>query len=144
MTTDTAYPQAKADTDNRHFLEEWQEGRLVFQACESCGRKFFYARPLCPHCWSDALEWVAARGEGEIVSYSLIHRPNHPSFLGEVPIALAEIRLLEGVRLLARVVGAGPGSLRTGMPVRLLSKSEASRFPLPTFRPQKSRVGDDR
>lgn len=138
MTTDTAYPRAKADADNRHFLEEWQEGRLVFQTCGSCGCKFFYARPLCPHCWSDALAWVPATGEGKVVSYSLIYRPNHQSFLGEVPIALAEIRLLEGVTLLARIVGASPDSIQTGMPVRLLPKSEATRFPLPTFRPQTS------
>lgn len=138
MTTDTAYPQVRSDTDNRHFLDEWREGRLVLQTCGSCGRRFFYARPLCPHCWSDELAWAPAKGEGEVVSYSFIYRPNHPSFLGEVPIALAEIRLVEGVTLLARVIDAAPDSMRTGMPVRLLSKSEASRFPLPTFRPQKS------
>lgn len=138
MTADTAYPQPQADSDNRHFLKSWREGRMVLQTCSSCGRKFFYARPLCPHCWSDALTWLPAAGEGEVVSFSLIHRPNHPAFLSEVPIALAEIRLIEGVTLLARIVGADPESLRTGMPVRLVSKSEASRFPLPTFRPQKS------
>jgi len=144
MTVNAAYPQAIADADNRHFLEEWREGRLAFQACGSCGRKFFYARPLCPHCWSDALAWEAAGGEGEVVSYSLVYRPNHPSFLGEVPIALAEIRLREGVTLLARVVGAAPESLRSGMSVRLLSKSEAGRYPLPTFRPRQSGPGHDR
>lgn len=131
-----AFPQARADTDNRQFLEEWHEGRLAFQACGSCGHKFFYARPLCPNCWSDALSWVLAKGKGDVVSFSLVHRPNDPAFLSEVPIALAEIRLEEGVILLARIVDAKPEAIRSGMPVRLVSKSEASRFPLPTFRPQ--------
>ena len=135
MTGNAEYPQPQADTDNRRFLESWREGRLALQACGSCGRKFYYARPLCPHCWSEALTWLPAAGVGEVISYSLIHRPNHPSFFGEVPIALAEIRLVEGVTLLARVVGAAPGLLRSGLPVRLVSIPEAARFPLPTFEP---------
>jgi hypothetical protein len=85
------------------------------------------------------LTWLPAAGDGEVVSFSLIHRPNHPSFFGEVPIVLAEIRLVEGVTLLARIVGAAPNSLRSGLPVRLVSKSEAARFPLPTFEPMQSR-----
>ena len=138
MNPHPAYPQPRADADNRRFLEEWREGRLVFQACGSCGHKFLYARALCPQCWSDALSWVSAKGEGEVVSFSLIYRPNDPAFFDEVPIALAEIRLLEGPALLARIVGAHPGSLKSGMLVCLLSKPEASRFPLPTFGPLKS------
>ena len=138
MTGNAGYPQPQADADNRQFLESWREGKLALQACRSCGRKFYYARPLCPHCWSDALTWLPAAGVGEVVSFSLIHRPNHPSFFDEVPIALAEIRLVEGVTLLARIVGAEPGLLRAGIPVRLVSKSEAARFPLPTFEPARS------
>lgn len=139
MTAHTAYPQPHADSDNRHFVESWREGRLVLQKCGSCGRAFFYARPLCPYCWSDALTWLPSAGDGELVSFSLIHRPNHSSFFEEVPIVLAEIHLVEGVTLLARVVDVAPDSLHVGMPVCLISTSEAKRFPLPTFRPQGSR-----
>jgi len=136
MTAGPAYPRPRADADNRHFLDEWREGRLALQACSSCGHKFFYARPLCPNCWSDGLTWISAKGEGEVVSFSLIYRPNDPAFLGEVPIALAEVRLTEGVALLARIVDANPASIRTGMRVGLLPKAEAARFPLPAFRPK--------
>ncbi len=138
MTSHPAYPQPRADRDNQHFLDEWRDGRLAFQTCAACGQKFFYPRPLCPHCWSDRLTWTPAKGEGQVVSFSLVHRPNDPAFFAEAPIALAEIRIEEGPTLLARIVGAAPESIRTGMPVRLVPKSEAARFPLPAFKPERS------
>ena len=139
MTTHPAYPQPRVDRDNQHFIDEWRDGgRLAFQTCGACGQKFFYPRPLCPHCWSDGLSWTPAQGAGEIVSFSLVYRPNDPAFFDEAPIALAEIRIAEGPTLLARIIGAAPDSIRTGMPVRLVPKSEAGRFPLPAFKPEKS------
>lgn len=133
MTSHSAYPQPRADRDNQHFLDEWRDGRLAFQACGSCGHKFFYPRPLCPHCWSDQLTWMQAEGRGQVVSFSLVHRPNDPAFIDEAPIALAEIRIAEGPTLLARLVDAASESIQMGMPVRLVPKSGAGRFPLPAF-----------
>lgn len=137
MTSETlGYPQAQEDGDNRGFLEAWRRGSLAIQACGGCGRSFFYPRPLCPHCWSDKLGWRTLSGEGEVVSFSLIYRPNHASFFDEVPIVLAEIAVADGVTLLGRIVGAEADKIRTGMMVRLVGPSEASRYPLPTFRPE--------
>lgn len=136
MTAETfAYPQPQADRDNEAFLAAWREGRLLLQSCGNCGRSFFYPRPLCPHCWSDALSWKPVPGRGEVVSFSLIHRSNHQSFFGEVPIVLAEVRVAEEVTLLTRIVSVNPGSVRSGMAVRLVLTPEAGRYPLPTFQP---------
>jgi uncharacterized OB-fold protein len=136
MTSESAeYPRAQEDGDNRGFLEAWRDGRLAVQACGACSRRFFYPRPLCPHCWSDRLSWQSLPSEGEVVSFSLIYRPNHPSFFDEVPIIFAEIRMAEGVTLLARIVGAVAEDVHSGMAVRLVGKSEATRYPLPTFQP---------
>jgi len=128
-----SYPQPEEDSDNRAYLAAWREGRLRIQACGDCGRRFLYPRPLCPHCWSAALSSEDAAGSGKIVSFSLIWRPNHPSFLDEVPIALAEVRLAEGIPLLARIVGIAPPEIRSGLAVRLVAAPEAARYPLPTF-----------
>jgi uncharacterized OB-fold protein len=70
-----------------------------------------------------------------IVSFSLVYRPNHPSFNEEIPIVLAEIELREGVSLIARVVCDEPQGVRSGMAVRLLAGERARRYPLPTFAP---------
>jgi len=130
-----SYPQPREDLDNRPFLEAWRDGRLRLQTCSECRRSFFYPRPRCPHCWSDRLVWDELPGEGEVVSFSLIHRPNHSSFFDEVPIVLAELRVAEGVTLLARIVGVSSDMVRTGMRVHLLK--QPNRYPLPTFEPDK-------
>ena len=127
-----SYPQPKVDGDNAPFVAAWHEGRLLLQYCTTCVRFIFYPRPICPHCWSDRLEWRETAGLGTIVSYCGIQRPNHAAFLGEVPILLAEIRLDENVCLLGRVIAS---EIRSGMKVELIRDPEATgRFPLPVFR----------
>lgn len=128
------YPQPQEDGDNRPLIEGWRQGRLMLQHCADCGRRFFYPRPLCPHCWSERLDWGAAAGHGEVVSFSLIHRPNDAAFFAEAPIVLAEIMLAEGVVLLARIVDTAPEAVAMGMGVELVPLPEAARYPLPTFR----------
>lgn len=132
---DSTYPQPMEDSTNRPFLEAWRDGRLVVQRCRDCGLTFFYPRPMCPRCWSAELQWVESQGRGRIVSFSRIHRPVHPSFADEIPVVLAEIALSEGATLLARVVCEDPMAIASGMPVTLLAKPAADRYPLPTFRP---------
>lgn len=131
MAEGPGYPRPHEDADNRPMLEAWREGRLVVQRCTECGAAASYPRPLCPHCWSDRLGFEEASGQGEIVAWSLVHRPNHESFLDEIPIVLAEIAVPEGASLIARVVCA-PGAVRTGAAVELVT--DPWRYPLPTFR----------
>ncbi|TEA78915.1 Zn-ribbon domain-containing OB-fold protein [Allopusillimonas ginsengisoli] len=124
------------DRDNRTYLEGWKNGSLMLQQCAGCHAMIFYPRPMCPHCWSDSLSWIKASGRGRVVSYSMIHRPNHPSFNDETPIALAEIVLEEGPTLLARVLSQ---DVKSGMAVELANDPESvARYPLPIFRPRLS------
>lgn len=128
------YPSPVEDVDNRPFLETWRDGALYLQRCRACGRSIFYPRPACPHCWSDDIEWCRSAGVGEIVSFSRIYRPNHEAFARDVPIVLAEIRLREGVALLARVIGDHT-QVRSGAGVELLADGwRQHRLPLPAFR----------
>ena len=96
MAEAPGYPKPQEDADNRPMLQAWREGRLVVQRCAQCGAAASYPRPLCPHCWSDRLGFEEASGRGEIVAWSLVHRPNHESFMAETPLVLAEIALPEG------------------------------------------------
>lgn len=130
--TTKAYPQAVMDSDNRQYLEGWKQGNLMLQQCCGCRQFVFYPRPMCPHCWSDQLDWIKASGKGVVVSYSLVHRPNHVAFADEVPITLAEIMLEEGVGMLARVLS---DDIASGMRVELINDAESvQKYPLPIFR----------
>ena len=131
--TKASYPAPREDADNAAFLNAWRQGRLVFQSCAACGKSIFYPRPICPHCWSDRVESREASGKGQIVSYSLVLRPNDPAFNDEVPIVLAEVELSEGVSLIARIIDCDAGDVRSGRPVELPSKAACARYPLPVF-----------
>ncbi len=104
---------ANCAREGQPFLDGWREGRLTLPRCTDCTRLFFYPRAACPHCWSDAIEWVTASGGGTVVSYSLVHRPNDESFFDEVPIVLVELALDEDVTILARVL-CDPAAARSG------------------------------
>jgi uncharacterized protein len=134
--TASRYPAPRCDPDNRPLLDAWRDGRLVLPQCRACGRVFFYPRPLCPHCSSDALAWSAASGRATIVSFSLVRRPNHPAFNDELPIVLAELLLDDGPSMLARIVQVAPEAVSIGMHVDLVPLPLARAFPLPTFRPE--------
>ena len=134
MTQKIAYPQPCEDEDNAAFLAGWREGRLLLQRNRSGGPAFFYPRPICPHTGSRDLIPVEASGRGEIVSFTLITRPNHPSFNEEVPIILAEIALEEGAKLLGRIIAADATAVKSRAKVETLPMPDAARYPLPTFR----------
>ena len=129
------YPKPHADQINEPYLEAWAEGRLRLQACNGCGALIFYPRPLCPHCWSSDLDWIEHSGRSNVVSFSLVERPNHAAFFGETPIILAEVKLQDGPSMLARIICGDPAAVRTGLTLELLPAEEGKRYPLPTFRP---------
>lgn len=129
--TMSSYPLPAHCCDNARYLDGWKVGKLMLQMCCNCKNYIFYPRPMCPHCWSDRLIWEQASGHGKVISYSLVYRPNHPSFNEEVPIALAEIKLAEGVTILARILEVIP---RSGMRVTMATDQSATqRYPLPVF-----------
>lgn len=128
------YPQPIEDEDNRPFLDGWRSGRLFLQQSRQGGPLFFYPRPICPYSGSRDLEWKEVSGMGRIVSYSLVMRPNDPSFNDEVPIILAEIELEEGASLLGRIVQTDATRVGSGASVELLPPTQAGRYPLPAFR----------
>lgn len=82
-------------------------GQLLLRRCRDCGHWHFLPRVLCPHCWSEALDWVPASGAGWIHSFSIVRRAPLPAFAPLTPYVVALIDLAEGPRMLANIVGSG-------------------------------------
>lgn len=133
MSEELAYPQPWRDEDNAPFLDGWCDGKLKLQRARAGGPLFFYPRPICPFTGSDDLIWVDVSGQGRIVSFSIVHRPNHPAFNAEAPIILAEVELDEGATLLARIVGCSAADVKSGARIALAPQGDGRRYPLPTF-----------
>jgi len=121
MNLDSQIPRPLPDGDTRPYWEGVARGELRIQRCAACGRHVFYPRALCPHCHSERLVWVTASGDGAIYSYTVVHRAFGP-FVAQTPFVVALVELVEGVRMLTRIVdadGGVPEGIRIGAPVRV-------------------------
>jgi uncharacterized protein len=118
------------DRDTAPFWEGARQGELRIQLCGSCGRHVFYPRAVCPHCLSDALEWVRASGRGTVYSFTVVHRTSE-EFRAEVPFPVGLVDLDEGVRMMARLDVADPV---VGMPVEVVFERVSEELSLPHFK----------
>lgn len=125
-------PGPRLTTWNRPYFAQARD--LYLQHCNRCGTWVFYPRAVCPACLSDeALEWRQASGEGTILSYSLVHRPQHPGFYDDVPIPLVAVQLKEGPTVISELVDADPDEIAIGLPVRVVRVPVDDENTLPKF-----------
>ncbi|NDZ18847.1 hypothetical protein C7T35_37930 [Variovorax sp. WS11] len=127
-------PQPEPNGDSRPYWDAAREGRLLIRSCTSCGRMHFMPRHLCPHCWSDVLQWVESRGDGVVHTFSVIHRAPTPAFAAGAPYVIAMIDLDEGPRMFANVIGESALAVRIGDRVKVTFEDRGDGARLPQFR----------
>src|SRR5260221_14246851 len=103
--------------DTRPFWEAAREGKLLIKRCASCGKRHFYPRPFCPHCWSADVDWEEASGRATVYTYSIVHQNDLPPFNERVPYVAAIIDLAEGPRMMTNIVEVEPERVTVGMAV---------------------------
>jgi uncharacterized OB-fold protein len=99
------------------FFARARRGELTAIRCDRCGALAIPPRALCPECGQRAWSPVLLAGDGEIASYTVI-RVAPRGHTGDVPYAIAAVRLTEGVSLLGRVVDIPLDRLAVGLKVR--------------------------
>ena len=127
-------PLPVIDAGTKPFWDAARDHRLLIPCCRSCGKHHFYPRELCPHCHSDDLEWVYARGEGEIYSYTIARKPAGPVFAADVPYVIALIALDEGPRMLTNIVTSDVEQVRIGDRVTVSFEDVTADLTLPKFK----------
>ena len=110
------------------FWAACEQHRLLVPHCRACGRAHWYPRAVCPHCWSQDLDWREAKGDGVIYSFSTVPR-------AVPPYVIAYVTLAEGPTMLTNIVGADAATLRIGQTVRLQFAGTDGGPPLPVFAP---------
>ena len=133
--TDPDYPKPLPviDPGTRPFWDAAKEHRLSIPKCRDCGQHHFYPRELCPHCHSDALDWVDVTGEGEVYSFTVARRPAGPAFADDVPYVIALIALDEGPRMLTNIVTDDVDTVAIGDRVRVRFVDVTAEVTLPRF-----------
>jgi uncharacterized OB-fold protein len=121
----------------------WQaaaRGELQLPRCEACAKFHFYPRTACPHCGSQKLAWQTVSSQGEVYSYTVVHRAPSKGFEALVPYVVAVIALDEGPHLMTRLTGLPPDQARIGLRVQVEFEAQADEQEddtrLPVFRPQ--------
>ena len=114
--------------DERYF-EAAAEGKLLLKRCNDCGEHHHYPRALCPSCFSDKVEWVQAKGTGEIYTYSVTRRG------GPTPYCIAYVTLDEGPRLMTNIVDCDLDSIKCGQKVKVSFKKTENGASVPVFVP---------
>lgn len=98
-------PQPRVNRINAPFWSACNEHKLLIQQCQAsdCGRWAYFPRVCCPRCGSGDLEWKQASGKGTIETFTVIRRPQHPSFFTEAPYYFIAVRLEEGPLMYSRL-----------------------------------------
>lgn len=133
MSTDTTLPVPVANADSLTYWNAAREDRLVIRKCKGCGELHFMPRHLCPHCWSDQLEWVDAKGTGSIHSFTIVRRASDPAFASLVPYVVALVDLDEGPRMMANILGPDALSAAIGDRVQVGFQARGDDAKVPQF-----------
>jgi hypothetical protein len=77
--------------------------------------------------------WAPSTGRGALYSWTVVWRPQHPTFV--VPYAPAVVEVDEGWFHIGAVIGCEPEELRAGMPVAVEFHPVSDDVVLPYWRP---------
>ena len=96
--------------------------------CSACGQVHYYARALCPFCFSDRTQLQQASGSGTIYTYSVMRRT-------PIPYAIAYVTLAEGPTVMTNIVDCDLDKIKIGQTVKLVFKPSDGGPPVPMFTP---------
>jgi uncharacterized OB-fold protein len=119
----------------RPYWENANAGRLVIQACGTCGRGWHPPLPACPHCHGTDLGWQQVSGAGTVYSRTVVRHATHAALADQIPYVIAIVELAEGPRLVTGITGCAPEEVRVGMAVRVCFRQVADGITLPYFEP---------
>ena len=83
----------------------------------------------CPSCFSSALEWRDASGEGRLLSVAVVERTHHTDYEPHLPIVLVLILLDEGCEMVSTILGDDRLEAKIGTRVRVATDGRWSTLP---------------
>jgi len=90
------------------------QGQFWIQHCKSCHKHIYFPREICPHCGSDAVDFVAPSGLGIVYAVTTVRRK--PADGGDYNVSL--IDLDEGPRLMSTITNLAPDLVKIDQRVK--------------------------
>ena len=117
------------DQEAEGFWAGTKEGKLLVQACGSCGRLRHPPRPMCPSCRSTRRTWQEVQGTGTVWSFVVPHPPllSPYSELAPYNVIVVELDADPRIRFVGNLVegpdgaldSVDPATIRIGEPVEV-------------------------
>jgi hypothetical protein len=112
------------DTKVKRFADDLASGKIMGTVCKKCGLRLYPPRADCPECMSDDMEWVELKGEGKLVTYTMINVPPHhfttvlqmpfsKFTFSPCPIGLLEVE--NGLRIMGWIPKFNPREIKVGL-----------------------------
>ncbi len=123
------------DEASAAFFDATAQGILLLRRCPGCGAVYAPNRVRCRD--RDDLEWVAASGRGQLVTWAVEHQnPVDPALVGPGGAAVfGFVELEEGPWLQVPILEAEPADLRAGQPMALRFVRPGGGEAVPAFAP---------
>jgi uncharacterized OB-fold protein len=125
----------RATPETAPYWEGCRAQKLLIQHCSSCRHYQFYPRLVCTACSSRKIEWVAASGQGKVLSFTIVRQAISEAYAADVPYVIALIQLDEGPTMMSNVIESDPESVTMGMPVEVVFEAWNDDITVPKFRP---------
>lgn len=117
------------------YWDGCRQHQLLIQRCDNCLHFQFFPRILCTNCMSRDVKWVKAKGNGQVLSYTIIRRAISEAYAQQVPYVVALIQLQEGPTMMSNVVGCDAEKVTIGMPVKVVFEDWSEEITVPVFQP---------
>jgi uncharacterized protein len=130
-----AKPLPHLDEENRPWWEAMKRHELYIQKCRDCGDTRYYPRALCTSCLSPRTEWIRAKGQGKVYTFTTTYQNQAAGFRESLPYIMAYVELDEGLKMLTNLVECRPEEVKIGMPVEVVYEDVTPEVTLAKFRP---------
>jgi uncharacterized OB-fold protein len=119
---------------HRPFWDSLKRHQAELQRCDVCGRFRFIPSERCP-CGSRTYTWTPIAGQGEVYTYTVVHRAPTAAYQRLAPYVIAHVTLTEGPRMISTLVGCEPSEVTVGMAVRIAYDDVTPELTLYRFEP---------
>ena len=101
------------------FMAYLEKGKVMATRCKKCQTLYFPPKIDCPKCLGSGTEWVEIKGEGKLVSYSIVNY-GPAGFEDEAPYIMGLAQFDGGIKVLALLNKSIPQTdIKVGMKVRI-------------------------
>ena len=114
-----SYPPRTTEFTEPYWLA-LAEGRLQTTRCCSCAKLSYPPKPICPHCWTDKIEWIEIDPQGVLYTWTRIHA-GPAMFAAELPYEVGIVDLNAGLRIAVRLVTRAGYDFKPGMAMRMIA-----------------------